>query len=146
VNEVLIDEILNLMPHRYPFVLIDRVTSCASGQSIHAIKNVSINEPYFMGHFPNKPVVPGVLIIESMAQAAGILMLASSQQPSDEQALYLLAGVDRARFKQMVLPGDQMHLYLNLDKERQGVALFSGEVKVLDEVVCSASLLLAKRV
>tara|TARA_B100000683_G_C12286190_1_gene472008 strand:+ start:258 stop:695 length:438 start_codon:yes stop_codon:yes gene_type:complete len=145
VSEILIEEILDLIPHRYPFVLVDRVMSCEVNECIHAIKNVTINEPFFTGHFPKKPVMPGVLMIEAMAQAAGILMLASDTQPSDEQALFVLAGVDHARFKQMVTPGDQLHLYLTLDKVRRGIAAFSGEIKVLDRVVCTASLLLAKR-
>ena len=145
MSKLSVDRILTLLPHRYPFILVDRVESCTTGQCIHAIKNVSANEPQFMGHFPDRPLMPGVLMIESMAQAAGLLMLLSDENEAlSDPALYVLAGVDRVRFKRMVVPGDQLNLHLTLEKARQGIAWFVGYIQVDDQKVCTASLLLAQ--
>jgi 3-hydroxyacyl-[acyl-carrier-protein] dehydratase len=105
-----IREILNYLPHRFPFLLIDRVVSCEPGKNIVAIKNVTINEPYFQGHFPGNPVMPGVMIMEALAQAAAILSFLSLNRDSTQNLLYYFVGIDKARFKKVVVPGDQLTL------------------------------------
>ena len=138
---VRIDKIQSLLLHRYPFLLIDRVISYDANKSIHALKNVTINEPFFMGHFPNKPVMPGVLMIEAMAQAAGALW--SLSQPEGATKVPLLAGVDQVRFRQVVEPGDQLHIFLDVEKQRNMMARFESIIKVNGEEVCAAKLLIA---
>ena len=135
-----IHDILKYLPHRYPFLLIDRIESLDPGKSVTALKNITYNEPYFTGHFPELPVMPGVLILEAMAQAAGILIL-DRKNPS----LFLFAGIDNARFKQMVSPGDQLHLHITLVRGRQDVWKFHGEATVNNKLVCEADLILAKK-
>src|SRR5213080_4705792 len=103
-----IHEILKYLPHRYPFLLVDRILACEPGKDIVALKNVTINEPFFGGHFPHYPVMPGVLIIEALAQAAAILMLKTVNHQADEDSLYYFVGIDAARFKKPVQPGDQL--------------------------------------
>lgn len=138
-------EILEHLPHRYPFLLIDRVTECRVGERLVGYKNVTYNEPYFQGHFPNKEVMPGVLIIEALAQATGILAFRTNGQVPDENSLYYLVGVDGVRFKQPVIPGDQLKLEVDLIKTKRGVWKFNGVASVDGKVVCTAELMCAER-
>jgi 3-hydroxyacyl-[acyl-carrier-protein] dehydratase len=144
LNSLDIQEILSLLPHRYPMLLIDRVIDFTPGESLHAIKNVSINEPVFTGHFPNQPIFPGVLILESMAQATGLLGFKTVENRSENE-LYLFAAVDNARFKQPVVPGDTMHLHVKFLKERRNIWKFAAEAKVDGKTVCSAEIMCARR-
>lgn len=139
-----LNEIKELIPHRYPMLLVDKVVDHEPRKSLHAIKNVTINEPVFTGHFPDAAIFPGVLILEALAQATGILGFKSSNG-RDENEMYLFASIDKARFKQPVLPGDTMHLHVEFIKERRGMWKFYGEAKVDGKVVCSADLMCAKR-
>lgn len=141
---LLINEIRELLPHRYPFLLIDRVTDYEEGQYLHAIKNVSVNEPQFTGHFPDFPVFPGVLILEAMAQATGVLAF-KTFGVAKENELYYFASVDNAKFRAPITPGDQVILEVVFLKERRGIAAFSGIAKVDGKVVCSAELKCARR-
>lgn len=138
-------KILEHLPHRYPFLLIDRVTDCKVGEHLVGYKNVSFNEPYFTGHFPDHPVMPGVLILEALAQATGILAFRSSGKVPDKDSLYYLVGIDSARFKQPVMPGDQLVLEVDIVKTMRGVWKFNGVAKVDGKVVCSAELMCAER-
>lgn len=135
-----IQEILNLLPHRYPFLLVDRVLQYEKDKSLTALKNVTATEPYFQGHFPERPVMPGVLIVEALAQAAGLLTFRSMGGPPDAKTLFYLAGVDKARFKRPVCPGDQLVLEVNLLKQRRRLWRFSAIARVDDEVACSAEI------
>lgn len=139
-----VEEIMDLLPHRYPFLLVDRVLDYEKGKFLRAVKNVSVNEPFFQGHFPTKPIFPGVLILEAMAQATGILAFRSvgKLEPGE---LYYFAGIDEARFKRPVLPGDQMILEVEFIKERRGVARFRGVAKIDGEVACEATMMCARR-
>jgi 3-hydroxyacyl-[acyl-carrier-protein] dehydratase len=139
-----VQDIMALLPHRYPFLLIDRVLDYTPGESLTAIKNVTINEPIFTGHFPNMPIFPGVLILEAMAQATGVLgFLTVSERTENE--LYLFAGIDEARFKKPVVPGDTLVIEVKFLKERRNMWKFYGEAKVDGQVVCSAELMCARR-
>lgn len=138
-----IDEIMKLLPHRYPFLLVDRVIDYKEGEWLRAIKNVTYNENCFTGHFPHKPIFPGVLILEAMAQATGVLAFKTHQLPENE--LYYFAAVDNARFKRPVVPGDTMIIEVKFNKERRGVARFAGKVYVDDQLVCEADLMCARR-
>ena len=140
-----IHEILNHLPHRYPFLLIDRVTECEPGQYLIGYKNVSYNEPYFTGHFPQRPVMPGVLILEALAQATGILAFRTVGKVPDENSLYYFVGVDKARFKQPVNPGDRLVLNVTYIRQKRGIWKFDGEASVDGNVVCSAELMCAER-
>nr|WP_315851040.1 3-hydroxyacyl-ACP dehydratase FabZ [Rheinheimera sp. YQF-1] len=133
-----------LLPHRYPFLMIDRVLDYTPGESLTAIKNVTINEPIFTGHFPNMPIFPGVLILEAMAQATGILGFKTVAERSENE-LYLFAAIDEARFKKPVVPGDQLVLEVKFLKERRNLWKFYGEAKVDGQVVCTAELMCARR-
>lgn len=146
-SETLLDinEILQHLPHRYPFLLIDRVTECKEGEYLKGYKNITFNEPYFLGHFPQKPVMPGVLILEALAQATGILAFRTSNKRPDSDSLYYLVGIDDARFKQPVVPGDQLVLRVEVIKEKRGVWKFNGEASVDGNVVASAVLMCAER-
>ncbi|TRY31550.1 3-hydroxyacyl-ACP dehydratase FabZ [Aliiglaciecola sp. M165] len=137
-----IEEILELLPHRYPFLLLDRVTDYTLGESIKAFKNITFNEPCFTGHFPGKPIFPGVLILEAMAQAAGVLGFKTAGN-SDE--LYLYAGIDSARFKHPVVPGDRLDFDVKLIKEKRGIWKFQGVASVDGKECCSASFMCAMR-
>ncbi len=141
MNKMEIREILNYLPHRFPFLLIDRVLSCEPGKNIVAIKNVAINEPYFQGHFPGNPVMPGVMIVESLAQAAGVLSFLSQKRDSTQNLLYYFVGIDRARFKKLVIPGDQLKLNVTLLRQVRGIAKFEAIATVEDAVVTEAELL-----
>jgi 3-hydroxyacyl-[acyl-carrier-protein] dehydratase len=140
-----IHEVMKHLPHRYPFLLIDRVLDYTPGETLHAIKNVSYNEPHFVGHFAHHPVMPGVLILEALAQATGILAFITLGELPDDGSLYYFVGIDNARFKQPVVPGDQLHLYVTVEREKRGVWKFKAEAKVDDKIVTSADLMCAKR-
>lgn len=140
-----IDEILKLLPHRHPFLLIDRVIEIEPGKSLVAIKNVSINEPFFKGHFPDYPVMPGVLILESLAQACGVLAIKSLENYASEKSLFYFAGIDNARFRQVVKPGDQMRLEVELKRYKGDLAKFKGNAYVDNKLVCSAELTCVRR-
>ncbi|MGB9093034.1 MAG: 3-hydroxyacyl-ACP dehydratase FabZ [Gallionella sp.] len=136
-----IHEILELLPHRYPFLLIDRVTSMEPDKSIVALKNVTINEPFFPGHYPHHPVMPGVLIIEAMAQAAALLSFKSMGVGANEKSVYYFAGIDGARFKRPVSPGDQMVIKVSLIRSMRGLFKFSGVVEVDGQLAAEAELM-----
>ena len=136
-----IHEILDHLPHRYPFVLIDRVVSMELGKEITAIKNVSINEPYFPGHFPYHPVMPGVLIVEAMAQAAAILSFKTMDTKPSDDSVYYFAGIDNARFKKPVSPGDQIYLNVKIDRILKGIWKYKGVARVDDTVVAEVEMM-----
>lgn len=140
-NSMDIHEILDHLPHRYPFVLIDRVTSLELGKEITALKNVTVNEPFFQGHFPYHPVMPGVLIVEAMAQAAAVLSFKTMDVKPSEESVYYFAGIDKARFKKPVSPGDQIILTVKIDRILKGIWKYSGVAKVDGEVVAEASMM-----
>jgi 3-hydroxyacyl-[acyl-carrier-protein] dehydratase len=140
-----IHEILHHLPHRFPFLLIDRVLSCEPGRNIIAIKNVTMNEPFFSGHFPHHPVMPGVLILEAMAQAAAILSFKTMGNKPDQDSVYYFVGVDSARFKKPVFPGDQLRLEVSLVRALKGITKFTGQASVEGEVVSEAELMCAMR-
>jgi 3-hydroxyacyl-[acyl-carrier-protein] dehydratase len=138
-----IQRITSLLPHRYPFLLVDRVLEVDPGERLLAIKNVTINEPFFQGHFPEKPVMPGVLIIEALAQATGLLAMESEEVAG--KAIYYLVGVDRARFKRPVVPGDQLQLEVSVLKQRRGIWTFSAKGTVEGAVCASAEIMCTAR-
>lgn len=140
-----IHKVLSLLPHRYPFLLIDRVLEFKRDKQLTALKNVSYNEPYFVGHFPVRPVMPGVLIVEAMAQATGLLAMASRPEEVGEKALYYFVGIDKARFKRPVEPGDQLILKVDLLAVRRGIWKFNGEARVDDRLVASAEIMCTAR-
>jgi 3-hydroxyacyl-[acyl-carrier-protein] dehydratase len=135
--------ILRQLPHRYPFLLVDRVLECHKGKSIRAIKNVTINEPFFPGHFPHRPVMPGVLIIEALAQTAGILAFQTAGVIPDESTRFFFVGIDRARFRRPVEPGDQLLLTAKLERALKGIWKFSTVAYVGDVEAASAEMMLA---
>lgn len=139
-----IHEILQHLPHRYPFLLVDRVVECEPGKSIHAYKNVTINEPFFNGHFPHHPVMPGVLIIEALAQAAGILSFKTLGVLPDENSLFFFVGIDNARFKKTVTAGDQLHFHVEILRQMRNIWKYKAEARVDGEVVAEAELMCAK--
>ena len=143
MSEMYIEEIRKFLPHRYPFLLVDRVIDCVPGESIIAIKNISINEPQFTGHFPDQAIMPGVLIIEALAQATGLLGFRTmSEEPSDD-ILYMLVGVDNVRFKRQVVPGDQLTLKAKIERRSKVIWKFSCEASVDGELCTAANLLCA---
>ncbi len=133
-------DILKLLPHRYPFVMVDKITALVPGESICGIKNVTINEPFFQGHFPEQPVMPGVMILEGMAQAGGVLAFHSKPEMIGEKLLYF-AGIDNARFRKPVLPGDQLTYEMKLGKMKRGVMLMEGAASVDGQLVTQANLM-----
>lgn len=140
-----IDEVLRHLPHRYPFLLVDRVLECIPGRSLVALKNVTINEPFFPGHFPRRPVMPAVLILEAMAQATGILALRSLNRLPSASEMYYFVGVDNARFRHPVEPGDQLVMEIDLVRTTRGVWKVTGRGKVEEKLVATADLLGALR-
>lgn len=140
-----IHEILDYLPHRYPFLLIDRVIEIELGKSIVAIKNVTMNEMFFMGHFPGRPVMPGVLILEAMAQAGGVLAYKSTNTTPKDGGLYYFAGIDKARFRRVVEPGDQLRMEIKLIRSKREIWLLEGSAYVGDELACSAEFLSARK-
>ena len=137
--------VLKHLPHRYPFLLIDRVLEYKEGERLVALKNVTINEHFFQGHFPHRPVMPGVLILEALAQATGILAFKTNGTLPRNNSLYYFVGIDNARFKQPVEPGDQLILEVNLMKKKGSIWKFSAEAKVDGRVVTSAELMCAEK-
>lgn len=140
-----VNEIRKYLPHRYPFLLIDRVLELEEGKTILAQKNVSVNEPFFNGHFPQLPVMPGVLIVEAMAQAAGILGFKTLGKTPEDGSIYLFAGVDNVRFKRQVVPGDQLLLRSNYVSDRRGIWKFECSATVDGKLATSATILCADR-
>jgi 3-hydroxyacyl-[acyl-carrier-protein] dehydratase len=140
-----IHQILEHLPHRYPFLLVDRVLELELGRSIHAIKNVSITEPFFQGHFPHYPVMPGVLILEALAQAAGILSFRTLNAKPTEDSVFYFVGIDNARFKKPVTPGDQLHLFVESERRVRNVWKYRATAKVDEAVVAEAQLMCAKQ-
>ncbi len=139
-----IHAILKRLPHRYPILLIDRVLEIEKGVRIKALKNVSINEPFFSGHFPHRPVMPGVLMIEAMAQAAALLGFETFGKP-DDNSVFLFAGIDGARFKRPVEPGDQLILDVTLDRAKSGILKFKARASVAGELAVEADLMCTVR-
>ena len=140
-----IEEIKEYLPHRYPFLLIDRIVAFEPGERITALKSVTVNEPFFPGHFPHFHVMPGVLIVEAMAQAAAVLSLKSNGHKNDGKWVYYFVGIDGARFKKPVTPGDQLMLHVEQGRMARGMAKFTCVAKVADVVVAEAELLCALR-
>ncbi|MEE8207482.1 MAG: 3-hydroxyacyl-ACP dehydratase FabZ [Nitrosomonadaceae bacterium] len=140
-----IHEILKYLPHRYPFLLVDRVLSCESGKEIVALKNVTINEPFFSGHFPHHPIMPGVLIIEALAQAAALLTLKTANLKVDSDSVYYFVGIDEARFKKPVYAGDQLILKVAIARQLKGVWKYSARAEVNDKLVTEAKLMCTMR-
>jgi 3-hydroxyacyl-[acyl-carrier-protein] dehydratase len=140
-----IHKVLEYLPHRYPFLLIDRVLAYEAGKDIRALKNVTINEPFFNGHFPHHPVMPGVLIIEAMAQAAALLSFVTMNAKSDDKSVYYFVGIDNARFKKPVTAGDALILHVTLERHMRGVWKFKAQAHVDDVLAAQAELLCAVR-
>lgn len=140
-----IHQILKQLPHRYPILLVDRVLEIEKGVRIKAIKNVTINEPFFMGHFPHRPVMPGVLMLEALAQAAALLSFDALDTTPDDKTVYYFAGIDSARFKRPVEPGDQLTLEVAIDRMRSGIFKFKARALVGQEVAVEADLMCTMR-
>jgi 3-hydroxyacyl-[acyl-carrier-protein] dehydratase len=140
-----IHQILKKLPHRYPFLMIDRVLEIEKGKRIKALKNVTINEPFFTGHFPHRPVMPGVLMLEAMAQAAALLAFDATGVELDDKTVYYFAGIDAARFKRPVEPGDQLVMEVVLERSRAGIFKFNGVIRVGQDVACEADLMCTMR-
>ncbi len=140
-----ITEIMRHLPHRYPLLLVDRVLELVPGESVTAIKNVTINEPFFPGHFPHHPIMPGVLIIEALAQAAGLLAFASSGKEAGADSVIYFVGIDNARFKRPVLPGDQLRLEARITRHTRGIWKFDARARVDGQTACEAELMCTLR-
>ena len=140
-NSLDIHQVMQMLPHRYPFLLIDRVLDYTKGEKLTAIKNVTINEPFFPGHFPTRPVMPGVLVVEAMAQACGILTNLTDDTQTSEKGVFLFVGIDKARFKRQVEPGDQLRFEVSITRKMRGIWMYEGSAYVGDELACSADLM-----
>lgn len=140
-----IQEILKYLPHRYPFLLIDRVINIEMGQSLTALKNVTMNESFFAGHFPGRPVMPGVLILEAMAQAGGVLAYKSTNTSPEDGVLYYFAAIDNARFRRVVEPGDQLRLEVKVLRSKRDIWKLEGAAYVGDDLACSAEFMSARK-
>ncbi|MHB1199721.1 MAG: 3-hydroxyacyl-ACP dehydratase FabZ [Polaromonas sp.] len=140
-----IHQILKKLPHRYPFVMVDRVLELEKGIRIRALKNVTINEPFFMGHFPRHPVMPGVLMLEAMAQTAALLAFDALDVTTDETTVYYLAGIDSARFKRPVVPGDQLIMDVTVMRNKGGIFKFKGVARVDGAIACETELMCTMR-
>ncbi|MEO8390353.1 MAG: 3-hydroxyacyl-ACP dehydratase FabZ [Polaromonas sp.] len=140
-----IHQILKQLPHRYPILLVDRVLEMETGKRIKALKNVTMNEPFFMGHFPHHPVMPGVLILEAMAQAAALLAFDTMGVTPDDKTVYYFAGIDGARFKRPVGPGDQMIMDITLERMKASIFKFKGATRVDGAIACEAELMCTMR-
>ncbi len=138
-------EILEYLPHRYPFLLVDRVTELDPGNTVRGFKNVTVNEPFFNGHFPNHPVMPGVLIVEAMAQLSGVLAFETKQRRPADGSIYYLAGTDKTRFKKPVVPGDQLFMFSRLKADKRGVMKFECEAQVDGELACVSEIICMER-
>ena len=145
ISTLNITDILNTLPHRYPFVMVDRILDVTPGESIIGLKNVSMNEPYFQGHFPERPVMPGVLILEAMAQATGLLAFKTRGEEPPENFLYLFVSIDRARFKRQVVPGDQLSMRVELLRVKRDMWKFSAQARVDGDLAAEAELMCAGR-
>ncbi|WKB53656.1 3-hydroxyacyl-ACP dehydratase FabZ [Eleftheria terrae] len=141
-----IHQILKKLPHRYPILLVDRVLEVEPGKRVKALKNVTINEPFFMGHFPSRPVMPGVLMLEALAQASALLSFAGDGGDLDPRAVYYFVGIDGARFKRVVEPGDQLILEVELDRARGGIYKFKARASVDGELAVEAELMCTMRI
>ena len=140
-----IHQILKQLPHRYPILLVDRLLEFEKGERIRTLKNVTVNEPQFTGHFPNRPVFPGVYMLEAMAQSAALMSFATLGVTPDDNTVYYFAGIDGARFKRPVEPGDQLIMDVTLDRAKAGIYKFKGVARVDGEVVCEAELMCTMR-
>jgi 3-hydroxyacyl-[acyl-carrier-protein] dehydratase len=140
-----IHQILEYLPHRYPILLVDRVLDVVPGERITALKNVSMNEPFFPGHYPHHPVMPGVLIVEAMAQTAAILSFKTMGGKADDKSVYYFVGIDGARFKRPVSPGDQLIMEVSITANKRGMWKFAGQAKVDGQVACEAELICTVR-
>lgn len=138
-------EVKNYLPHRYPFLLIDRVVELVEGESIVAFKNITTNEEVFQGHFPHFPVFPGVMIVEALAQACGVLGFKTMNKTPDDGSVYLFAGIDNVRFKRQVIPGDRLYLEARVVSEKRGIWKFECKAKVDDQLVAGATIMCADR-
>jgi len=138
--ELDIHKVMELLPHRYPFLMIDRVNEFEEGKSLTAIKNVTINEPFFQGHFPDQPIMPGVLVLEAMAQATGLLAF-SSMGDAHKSKLYMLVGIDKVRFRGQVVPGDQLVLNISLKRNMRGIGMYQCEARINGDVVAEAEMM-----
>ena len=145
MNTLDIHEILKHLPHRYPLLLVDRVLELEHGKRIKALKNVSVNEPYFVGHFPHRPVMPGVMILEALAQAAALLSFDAVGKTPDDKTIYYFAGIDSARFKRPVEPGDQLILDVELERMKSNIFKFKARATVAGELAAEAGLMCAVR-
>ena len=145
MSELDVGMIRRLLPHRYPMLLVDRVLEFEAGKFIRGVKNVTVNEPFFQGHFPAYPVMPGVLVIEAMAQVAGLLTMLSDVARRDGSQMVLFAGIDDARFKRQVLPGDTLLLEADLERAVRGIGRFKARASVDGQLVCEARLMAAIR-
>ncbi len=145
MNSMDISRIMDYLPHRYPFLLVDRVLSCEPGKSIVALKNVTINEHFFVGHFPRFPVMPGVLIIEALAQTAAILSFQTHGNKVDDNSLYYFVGIDKARFKKPVIPGDAMTMHVEITRYARAIWWFKSHAKVEGQIVSEADLMCTLR-
>ena len=143
--EMNINEVKNFLPHRYPFLLIDRVISLEVGKNLTAIKNVTFNEPHFNGHFPEQPIMPGVLIIEALAQATGILAFKSEVGKPQTGQIYMLVGVDKVRFKRIVEPGDQLEIYAEVVTVKRGIWKFNCKATVEGQLVTCAEIICTQK-
>lgn len=141
MNSIDIHKVLQMLPHRYPFLLVDRVLDYTKGDRLTAIKNVTINEPFFPGHFPNRPVMPGVLVVEAIAQACGLLTFVSEEDLLTENGVFLFVGIDKARFKRQVEPGDQLRFEVKMVRKMRGIWMYQGNAFVGEELACSAELM-----
>jgi 3-hydroxyacyl-[acyl-carrier-protein] dehydratase len=140
-----IHEVLKRLPHRYPFLLIDRVLSCEPGRNLVALKNVTINEPFFVGHFPRYPVMPGVMIVEALAQASALLSFKTAEAQVDDDSVYYFVGIDKARFKKPVTAGDALRLEVTLRRHLRGIWKFWGVATVDGVLVSEAELMCTVR-
>jgi 3-hydroxyacyl-[acyl-carrier-protein] dehydratase len=140
MHEFEIDKIMEFLPHRYPFLMVDRVIESSNGETLSALKNVTFNEPFFQGHFPNQPIMPGVLILEALAQATGLLAF-SSGQVDHEKKIYMLVGIDKARFRGQVVPGDQLVLNVKLKRNMRGIGLYECAALVDGSIVAEAEMM-----
>lgn len=140
-----IHKILQKLPHRYPFLLVDRVLEVEKNVRIRALKNVTINEPFFQGHFPTRPVMPGVLMLEALAQTAALLAFETQGEGVDENSVYYFVGIDGARFKRPVEPGDQLEMEVTIERAKAGIFKFKGITRVDGEVACEADLMCTMR-
>jgi len=138
-------EVLEYLPQRYPILMIDKVKECEPGKRIVAIKNVSANEPQFLGHFPGRPIMPGVLILEAMAQAAGVMVFSAMDRPQMEHSLYYYVGIDKARFKKPVVPGDVLELEVNFERSLRGIGKFNCVARVDGQTVAEATIMCTVR-